>query len=235
MIVLSQNDRFRCVTQSDHAALAAEIFALWRLDGMPDHPRREALLRAIREHDNGWRETDAAPLVDIASGAPHDFRSLPGGARDALWERSTTRHAANDPYVALLITTHALRLHEDRRHETSWTAFLERMEMRWQELSLLAAIDEATVTADYRLLALADTVSLALCGASIPRFQRAGYTAQLAAETLHLKPFPLAGATTFRLNCRSIPQRRYPSDTDLAVALATARWETTPVRLAPAF
>lgn len=233
MIVHRDTDRLRCVTQVDHAALAAEVLALWRRDGLPDHPRRDVLLRATREHDNGWQEIDAAPLVDTASGAPHDFLTLPSAERDELWERGTQRHQEHDPYVALLIATHAIRLHEDRRHEANWAAFLERMEARQLELAALVSVDEATVDADYRMLALADILSLAVCGAWRANFHRAGYTGQMESGTLRLEPFPFAGATTFQLNCRWIPQRRYYGDADLGVELATARWQTTPVRLAP--
>lgn len=233
MIVHRDTDRLRCVTQTDHAALAAEILGLWRRDELPGNPRREALLRATREHDNGWQEVDAAPLVDTSTGMPHDFLTLPNAEREELWERGTQRHQQGDPYVALLITTHAIRLHEDRRHETEWAAFVERMEARWLEVVALAAVDEATVAADYRLLALADILSLGLCGGWSQSFHRARYEARLAANTLQLEPFPLAGATTFRLNCRWIPQRRYTDGVDLGVELATARWETTPVRLVP--
>ena len=49
------------MTQSDHAHLARMIMehcvplAAW--------PRRDAILHAIHEHDNGWAEEDAAPTV----------------------------------------------------------------------------------------------------------------------------------------------------------------------------
>jgi hypothetical protein len=233
MIVFRDNGRLRCITQNDHAALAAEILALWRHDGLPDCPRRDALLRATREHDNGWQEIDAAPLVDRSTGAPHDFRSVPGAERLDLWERGACRHLEDDPYVALLITTHAIHLHEDRRREPEWADFLERMEVRRQELSVDCAVDDALVAADYRWLALADTLSLVICNRWIKGFRSAGYSAQLEAETLLLEPFPLAGATTFRVACRWIPRRRYSSDTDLGVELASARWESATVRLAP--
>ena len=56
---------------------------------------------------------------------------------------------------------------------------------------------------------------------------------QVEGDRLLLDPFPLAGSTTFEISCRHIPQRDYRSDTDLAMELATARWEKTSVRLLP--
>ena len=67
--------RLLVVSQNDHAHFAAELLALWRADGLPDHPRRRRLLFAAREHDNGWRETDSAPFCDREKGRPHDFMS----------------------------------------------------------------------------------------------------------------------------------------------------------------
>ena len=40
----------------------------------------------------------------------------------------------------------------------------------------------------------------------------------------------LAGATTFAVACRWIEARPYATDSDLTVALATARWESFPLR-----
>jgi hypothetical protein len=49
----------------------------WRDGGFTDNPRRDAILLAIAEHDNGWREVDVAPIVDEATGRIHDFVSAP--------------------------------------------------------------------------------------------------------------------------------------------------------------
>ena len=64
MIVTTAPPGSRLVTQSDHARLAADLLRLFRLPELLEHPRRELLLRAIAEHDNGWWETDAAPRLD---------------------------------------------------------------------------------------------------------------------------------------------------------------------------
>ncbi|HEX2162583.1 MAG TPA: DUF3891 family protein, partial [Thermoanaerobaculia bacterium] len=76
MIVYDEGEAWRVVTQPDHARFAGELVALWRAHGVPEHPRRDDLLFAVREHDNGWREEDAAPSWNAAAGRPHDFLSL---------------------------------------------------------------------------------------------------------------------------------------------------------------
>jgi hypothetical protein len=54
------------------------------------------------------------------------------------------------------------------------------------------------------------------------------------ANALGLAPFPLAGATTFRVPCRRVPLREYRGDADFGGELAAARWEEMTVRLAEA-
>src|SRR4030095_7348030 len=109
MIVRRDGDRLRLVTQPDHAAFAADLLSLFRLPALVDHSRRAALLRAVRLHDNGWRELDAPPPVDRAAarpesagrelaapppvdpanGLPYTFIDLPRPLRLEVWERGT--------------------------------------------------------------------------------------------------------------------------------------------------
>lgn len=232
-----ESARLRMVTQSDHAWLAGEVLSLWRADGLPQSPRRPDLVFATREHDNGWRETDSAPLVDPDTGRPFDFTTLPDGPRIELWRRGIARHASTRPYPALLVCRHAQALHADRRGEPAWDEGLfEALDELVDELADMAGetgADPETVAADYRLLALADRVSLAACSAAGAPFAFGGYRGHVEGSTVHLEPFPFAGATSFDLPCRTIPDRRYSDSVDLIGELASARWTTTRVRVAP--
>jgi hypothetical protein len=89
------------------------------------------------------------------------------------------------------------------------------------------------VEADYRWLDLTDLISLAVCNRWSEPFERYGFRGQLQGDTLHLNPFPLAGATAFRIPCRRIPDRAYRGDADLGGELASARWKELAVRVAP--
>src|SRR6185436_2206871 len=120
MIVRRDGDRLRLVTQPDHAAFAADLLSLFRLPALVDHPRRAALLRAVRLHDNGWRELDAAPPVDPANGLPYTFIELPRPLRLEVWERGTARYVDSDPYTALLTTEHALTLFAGEAATDGW-------------------------------------------------------------------------------------------------------------------
>lgn len=236
------SSRHLLITQPDHARFSAELLSLWRADGLPDHPRRGELLFAVREHDNGWRETDSAPHWDAERGRPHDFISLPRGERIELWQRGTARFAGERPYASLLIVRHAIRLHQERGGE-EWRAFREYLDELYRGLAEATGAPEDQVEADYRWLDLADLLSLAVCNGWSEPFGRYGFRGQLRREeqpgepgkkiTLHLEPFPLAGATAFRIPCRRIPARAYRGDADLGGELAAARWEELSVRVAP--
>ncbi len=232
MIVADEGSEYLIVTQNDHAHLSAEILSLWRSDGLPDHPRRADLLFAVREHDNGWRETDAAPRRNPETGRPHDFLSLAREDRVELWERGTARYAGERPYPALLITRHAYQLHRSRDRE-SWGDFLEFLEELQRGLLEASGVPEETVQEDYHWLDLADLLSLAICNRWEDPFERYGTRGRLRGETLLLDPFPLAGTTTFKVPCRRIPRRPYASDADLGGELAAARWGELRVRVAP--
>jgi len=232
MIVSSHDGRLRCVTQSDHAHLAADLLALWVTDGLPEHPRRRELLFAAREHDNGWQEADSAPFHDPETGRPHDFMTLPRDERRRLWLRGPRRHAAREPYAALLITRHALELHAVHRGDAAWAETFAAWHALAEELYEAAGVDAATVDADYRWIDLTDVLSLAACGGLDQPVERYGFRGAAADGVLTIDPFPLAGVTTLRVPCRDIPARRYVSDTDLAMELASARWRELAVRVA---
>ena len=238
IVVDDEADAWLLITQPDHAWFSAELLSLFRTGGLPEHPRRAELLFAVREHDNGWRETDAAPRWNAEAGRPHDFLTLPREERIELWQRGTARYAGEHPYAALLITRHALQLHQTRRGQEDWQPFLDYLDELHRGLIEETGIPEEEVEDDYRWLDLADLLSLGVCNRWREPFGRHGFQAVFRIEpektTLHLDPFPLAGSTAFRIPCRRIPHRAYSGDADLGGELAGARWEELAVRVAPA-
>lgn len=233
MIVVTEQDTWLFITQPDHAAFAAELLSLWRADGVPDHARRSDLLFAVREHDNGWREADAAPRWDSERRRPHDFLTMPREARIEVWERGVSRFAGERPYAALLITRHARRLHRDRRGDEAWAGLLETLDELEQGLAEATGAPEEEIAADDRLVDLADTLSLGACSRWPDLFERHGVRARLRDGLLGLDPFPLAGTTTFRIPCRRIAVRDYGGDAALGGELVAARWGELTVRVSP--
>ncbi len=263
MIVTPLPGGSRIVTQADHARFAGDLLRLFRLDELVDHPRRELLLRAVAEHDNGWWEADAAPRLDEATGAVLDFRQFPAGLRQEIWQRGVERFASESPYLSALLAAHALRLSERLREDPAWTSFRLEIAARRDELLDLAGEDSAALNDDDRWLAFADSLSLAVCTgdvgfAEIPGWRLALPEAQSAggagragtgggggsgssegggrggqAMDVGLAPFPFAGATVFELSCRELAAERFPSSPTLGLALALSPWRRLRVRMIP--
>jgi hypothetical protein len=230
MIVVDEGDSLLLITQPDHAHLAAEILSLCRFPGLVEHPRRKAILRATREHDNGWQELDAAPPVD-AAGRPRSFAELPDGMRRELWTRAVERFRQADPYVALLILRHSLETNSDRSGD-AWVSWTETATELQTELLDEIDVEQASLDTDYAFLRFADLCSLAICTHAGEPFEHLGVRGRPQGTTLRLDPSPLAGTTSFTISCRQIPKRVYPSTVALGLELTTAHWQTRAVRVA---
>jgi hypothetical protein len=233
MIIVEDGDELLLITQPDHARFAAELLSLWRRRELREHPRREALVAAVREHDNGWLEADSAPHIDHSTGRPHDFRSLPDEPRREIWRRGVDRFSSAAPYTALLTAKHSYELHRRHRSDPDWAPFLDRLAEQQEELLAATDLGETDLIADYQWLEIADTLSLSVCNRSSEPIARDGMTARLRSGELEIAPFPLAGATTFEVPCRRIANRRYRGEADLAGALGTARWIRLECRCRP--
>jgi hypothetical protein len=234
MIVRADAGRLLLVTQPDHAAFSADLLSLFRLPELLESPRRASLLRAVRLHDNGWREVDAAPRVNPTTGFPHTVFDLPDWLRMEMWDRGSARYERSDPYTALLTTQHALSLYRANAGKPGWRELLRTLDERRAELLAACELGADGLDADYRFLELADQLSLAVCSGSSEPVEGALLAGRLRDDELVLSPFPLAGATTFRVSCRRVERRRYEGDADLAGALAAERWDSFPVRVVPA-
>lgn len=252
MIVTDHGDHWRLVTQPDHARFSAELLHLWRGPELAAHPRRGEILFAVREHDNGWREADAAPRWNPAPegggpGRPHDFLSVGGELRLEIWRRGTRRFAEDHPYATALIVLHALTFGGGG----AWDDFAAELEERRDELLEVAGVGLDEARTDYRWLHWADTASLAACagwteaferrvpgpdrapGAAVPETALRPVRGRFdpATRELLLDPLPLAGATRIRIPCRRLGKGDFAGDADFATALATARWEELEVRV----
>ena len=227
MIIRALRDAFLFVTQTDHAALAAELIAAWRADNFPDHPRREAVLLATREHDNGWLEEDRATHVDEA-GEPLDFVSVPAAVKHRIWPRAAARLAEHDPYAAALVARHALSVHGQQRTDPLWKEFFSKMDRVQADLLARCGPDAAaTIQEDYRFVQSGDQLSLIFCNGWTAPFPRPGGRTILEGTTLTITPDPFDGARVrLRVRARRLPRRTFASPAELRAALDTAPLET---------
>jgi hypothetical protein len=231
MIVRADPHNLIVITQPDHAGLAADLLAGWCLDSFAENPRCDDLLFACREHDNGWRETDSAPRRD-ENGRPVDFIHLAVGERIELWRRGTERYRSRRPYVALVLTQHAVALHEGRRGLEQYDSFLADMTKLRAELLEQCQLTIKELVADYRWIEIADALSLAICMRR-ENVAVANIRARAVESSLELEPFPFDGDWVVRLSYRRIPDRTYRSDADLGGELALAKWQTEDVTVRP--
>lgn len=244
MIVGSTPQGSLHVTQADHARFASELLSLFRLPELVGHPRRQRLLRAVAEHDNGWWEADAAPRLAADGSCALDFRAVAAELRQEIWLRGVERFADEDPYIAALLAAHALRLAERWRGEESWASFLGPVTSRLEELLQASGELPEALAEDDRWMCLADSLSLAVCAGEPGLLALPGWSLRLPAAgaggafpdqgiAVRLEPFPFAGVTAFELSCRWLAAERFASPAALGVALATSPWRRLRVRFAP--
>ena len=231
------------MTQADHARLAADLLRLFRLPELVEHPRRELLLRAVAEHDNGWWEADAAPRRDATGATALDFRDLAADLRREIWRRGVERYAADSPYLAALLATHCLRLLRPWVADPAWESFRAQLLERRQELLAAAGESPAALALDDPWMALADRLSLAVCTGEaawvdladwrLEVTDRKGGTASNPGDERsrsRCSPFRSPGPP-FDLSCRSLAPGPFHSAAVFAGALAASPWRRLRVRL----
>lgn len=210
MIVRTSADHLLLITQPDHAALAAAVMAAWARDPLPAD-RREQILLAVTEHDNGWQEEDASPLVDTASGHVLDFTTAPDAVRQRVWPRGAARLAAS-PYAAALVAQHAVSLHERHRSSPAWTAFFEQMEQVRDRALALTPVPLTTLQADYFFVRMGDLISLTFCNGWHEPQRLGDYELQLDGPRLTVRPDPFdRREILLSIPARQIPNQAYHS------------------------
>jgi hypothetical protein len=219
MIVRRAEGALHLITQPDHAALARRIMERW--EPLREKERRESILLAIGEHDNGWREPDAAPSIDPATGRVYDFIDAPAAVRQGVWPRGVAR-LSHDPWAAALVAQHALTVYERYRTDEIWSAFFR--EMADTRDTFLANTPDALpqLTNDYDYVRIGDLISLIFCN----RWEEQSYkhrTFRLEGDRVVVVPDAFAGREIkFEIAAIELPDRRFTTDTDLHAAIEDA-------------
>lgn len=227
MIVRRGPDHLVLIAQHDHAALAATMLAAWEADGFPAHPMHAHILAATRQHDLGWQDEDAAPLVDPATGAPYDFVTLPEARRLAVWPRALDR-LRETPYEAALVAQHALTIYRRYEREPGFAEFFRRMAAERDALfqrceATLPAAALTTFMQAYAWVSIADLLSLVACHGWTETFDADQYRVKLEDARLRVTPDPLGGREiSWQVPGRRLDVRAFASDEDLRAAYAAA-------------
>lgn len=242
MIIQARGSTALLITQPDHAALSGRLMAHWKDRDFDAHPRRASILLAVREHDNGWHEVDATPVVDPASGQVLDFMNVPADTRRAIWPRGVERLArnTNDRWAAALVAQHAVHVYRHYRHEREWTPFFAQMETARDEHAYAAAagtrpgadtaqharsMDE--LLADYFFVRVGDLLSLTFCNGWSRAPDELGYTIGYEDGRLTVEPDPFGGCEVpIEVRARLLPQTRFASGAEADRAFASATIST---------
>jgi len=203
------------ITQPDHAQLARRIME--HCVSLVENPRREAILRAIGDHDNGWADTDAEPAVDAAGGVV-DFINAPLEVRQGVWPRTIAGLTA-EPYAAALVANHAMFAYDRLRDDAAWATFFAAMDASRLEMLQGSGASMGGLLADYAFLRLGDLIALAFCTGSTNAQQFRDWTVQLSGPRVIVTPGIFGGApVTFEVAARAV-RPPFGSDAELQEAL----------------
>ena len=172
-------------------------------------PRRDAILYAIAEHDNGWTEEDAAPTVNPETGHVVDFVGAPLSVRHAVWSRSV-RRLRDRRWAAALVAQHAITVYDRFRSEAGWTPFFVEMETARGEI-LRAGGLPLEILLPTMCCAARRSDSLTFCTGWADEQRVGDWTVQLSSTQVVVTPDPFGGATIpmrFEIRNRRINRMR---------------------------
>lgn len=236
MILRPEGESIVAIRQDDHAAFAAWLLEHWIDRTFRNEPHREAILRAARVHDNGWRDIDDGPTRDPATGLPVNFTHVtPEQALD-IWRRGTDS-LMDDPFVELLVVHHAYTIYETAyKRVAEWKVFFTEFAQRRARLRSRLGVDHPELEHAYSFLRMADWLSLVWCMRSEPWDEKpeqyAGYKFRREGESYLFTPWPFdSRELRYDLPIARLRPEGYRTRPLLERALASV--ETEAVVLAP--
>lgn len=155
------------ISQPSHAWIAGQILRAWA------RPLDEAVLLAADQHDIAWLDWERAPSFDAETGRPHSFRALGPATHAPMWREGIERAlAAWGMRVALLISRHGALLYTRFADPARMSAadaaavegFLRQQRPLQRQWAEALGLTEAMLEHDTGMIAMADALSLALCG-----------------------------------------------------------------------
>jgi Protein of unknown function (DUF3891) len=220
VIVRPVGDRIQLITQPDHAHLARRVME--HCVPLATRSRRDAILHAIAEHDNGWAEEDAAPHANPETGQVFDFVTAPASVRQHVWPRGVAR-LADDPWAAALVAQHAITIYVRFRLEHEWQPFFAEMEDARDRMLRASGGPLNVLLADYVFVRLADLISLTFCTGWTDEQRFGEWTVRRFDARVVVAPDAFGG-TEIPIEIAAKEIRHHPSlsDADLRAALGEA-------------
>jgi len=190
MLRVQAEDGWWLITHQHHARLAAAFAEHWGNVMFPQPRPRAEVIRAIRDHDNGWAARDQHPVI-TRQGKPAAFSVELVGTYSAFEEIDladylAVRESALDQveagcaYAALLVSMHTYNLLTERADRSTIAvdllplldSFLMRQLERQDALRVRIRSDrkfapeevsDETIVNNFRLLQATDNLSLLSC------------------------------------------------------------------------
>jgi hypothetical protein len=220
MIVRRLAERLQLITQPDHAHLAGTIME--SCVSLRAEPRRDAILRAIYAHDNGWLEEDQAPRVNPETGDIFDFVSAPFSLRQSVWPRGVAR-LGDDRWTAALIAHHAITVYDRFRSSSEWSSFFAGMEAERDARLEVSDLSLDHLVADYRYVRLGDLISLTFCTGWTDEQRFGDETIRLSGSQVVVSPDPFGGTRIpIAITAKEVRPQRFESDASLGEAVRAA-------------
>ena len=242
MLFRDQSSSVLAISQLTHAWISGQLLRAW------DEPLGEALLLAAEQHDIAWIDWETAPSFDPQSGRPHLFRDIGASVHAPMWARGVERAiGAWGAHVALLVSRHGgviYRRFKDRHRTAEADAVAAQnyldiqapLEATW---SRRLGLEPSVLDKETALIALADSISLALCGElkvpiNVEAPGRNGdlLSMQLAERPGHAFSFVLS-PWPFRRNSLTVEgeARPLPPDRRFSNEAAMRSWLASPERV----
>jgi hypothetical protein len=227
MIVQVRGSSLYLITQPDHAALSERVMTAWRAQAFDQRSTRNTVLLAVREHDNGWREPDASPILDGDTGRILDFMTVAGAVRRAIWPRGVER-LSREPWAAALVAQHAMHVYRRYRGDAEWNLFFEQMETaRARHLHAAGSRSVDDLLFDYFFVRMGDLISLTFCNTWTDVQEESDYEIRLEGTRVRIHPDPFKGAVVpIEITARELPNRSFGSTSEAARLFASARQVT---------
>jgi hypothetical protein len=220
VIVRPTVDGLQLITQPDHAHLARRIMDHAVL--LAARPRRDSILLAIAEHDNGWAESDAAPTLDPNTGSLADFVGAPVSVRQGAWPRGVAR-LGHDPWAAALVAHHAVTVYDRYRSDPAWTSFFAELETARTTMLRASGLPLDELEADYPFVRLGDLISLAFCTGWTEAQHYGTWTVQPTGTRVAVSPDIFGGVTIpIEIAAREVRGQTFQSDAELGDAVRKA-------------
>jgi hypothetical protein len=182
------------ISQPTHAWISGQILRAWNDDALG-----EPLMLAAEQHDVGWLDWETAPTFNPETGRPHLFREIGAAIHSPMWRRGV-EHAlgAWGAHVALLVSRHGgviYRRYMDRHRMNDADAAAAEAYLKMQApieagWAKALGLDAAELQKETALIALVDTLSLALCGELKAPIELEAPTATGGTQTLRLAERP---------------------------------------------